>query len=126
LVLNSGDKELTSPGKCTPECQEDLLMREVKVQEKQNEDIKSSNHEEQVIFKKPQTIENENFEPIECYIRNDSSSMSSLPQCELLTSPKSQSTLSGVPTMSDYENSDIDTGAFNVFILFFLHLYLSH
>jgi hypothetical protein len=49
--------ELTSPGKCTPECQEDLLMREVKVQEKQNEDIKSSNHEEQVIFKKPQTIE---------------------------------------------------------------------
>ena len=112
--------ELTSPGKCTPECQEDLLMREVKevlddkVQEKQNEDIKSSNHEEQVIFKKPQTIENENFEPIECYIRNDSSSMSSLLQCELLTSPKSQSTLSGVPTMSDYENSDIDTGPLDI------------
>lgn len=111
--------ELTSPGKCTPECQEDLLIREVKevlddkVHEKQNGDIKSSNHEEQVIFKKPQTIENENFEPIECYIRNDSASMSSLPQCELL-SPKSQSTLSGVPTMSDYENSDIDTGPLDI------------
>ncbi|XP_076077973.1 uncharacterized protein LOC143048260 isoform X2 [Mytilus galloprovincialis] len=58
--------------------------------------------------KAPQTIINQNFIDehlghlnVEC----DSASLSSMPQCELL-SPKSQSTLSGVPTMSDYENSE--------------------